>query len=125
MAKGYDQHKERLATIQGFGKALAKRASFACEWCGDKDDLRPYDLAPDQEPEEETLALLCANCRRIADGGRFEADEVRELTGAVWHPIERIAQGAARVLARVDEDWAREAIDDSGLDENFKRSLGR
>jgi hypothetical protein len=123
MAKGFEAHKERLAAIQGFGKQLAKRAGFVCEWCGGDDNLRPYDLAPDEEPSEETLALLCGMCRGYADGGKVDGDSVRSYEGALWHPLPHVAQGAAKVLARVKDDWAWEAIDGSGLDDAFKAEL--
>jgi hypothetical protein len=123
VAKGYEQHKERLAAVQSFGKQLAKRAGFVCEWCGGDEGLRPYDLAPDEEPSEDTLALLCEMCRGYADGGKVDPDSVRSYEGALWHPLPLIAQGAAKVLARVSEDWAWEAIDGSGLDDGFKATL--
>jgi hypothetical protein len=123
MAKGYNQHKERLAEIQGFGKVLAKRAGFHCEWCGADAGLKPYDLAPDAEPADDTLALLCTTCTGYADGGRVEADHLRAYEGALWHQVPLIAEGAAKVLARANVDWAWEAIDGSGLDDAFKAAL--
>ncbi|MBC7545165.1 MAG: hypothetical protein H7338_20755 [Candidatus Sericytochromatia bacterium] len=123
MAKGFNEHKERLAAIQGFGKVLAKRAGFICEWCGGNEGLKPYDLAPEREVEEETLALLCEVCRGYAGGGRVDADQVRGYEGALWHALPLIAEGAARVLARTNADWAWEAIDGSGLDDTFKAAL--
>lgn len=125
MAKGYEQHKERLAAIGALGKTLAKRANFACEWCGGDQGLKAYDLAPEAEPSEDTLALLCERCRGYADGGKIDAGSVRSYEGALWHPLPRVAEGAARVLARLGADWAWEAIDGSGLDEAFKAELRR
>ena len=123
MARGFNEHKERLAAIQGFGKTLAKRAAFVCEWCGGDTGLKPYDLAPDQEPAEETLALLCETCRGYAAGGKVDGAQVRALEGALWHALPLVAEGAARVLARTKADWALEAIEGSGLDEAFKADL--
>jgi len=42
MSKGYASHRERQEQIGLLGKALAKRAGFACEWCGSKEELRPW-----------------------------------------------------------------------------------
>ena len=123
MAKGYDAHQERLATIASYGKALAKRAAFVCEWCGGDEGLKPLDLAPEQEPTEESLALLCEVCRGYADGRKVDEGQVRSYEGALWHPLPLVAAGAARVLARLDRDWAWEAIDGSGLPDELKAEL--
>ena len=123
MAKGYHANKARLEQIGLFGKALGKRAKFACEWCQGKDDLRPWDYTPDAEPAEETLALLCGRCRELAEGKKGELPELRAIRDALWSNIPAVAEGAARVLARSKEPWAREAIEDSFIDEAVKAEL--
>jgi hypothetical protein len=123
MAKGYEANQERLAAVASFGKLLAKRASFKCEWCGGDQDLRPQDLAPAEEPDESTLALLCGNCRNLAAGKRADLAGLRSLSGALWHSEPVVAAAAAKVLAESGEDWAREAIEDCFLDEELKTEL--
>jgi len=68
MAKGYHANQDRLAEINRLGKDLAKRAGFRCEWCESKDELRPWDYAPNQDTAPDTLALLCNHCRQLAKG---------------------------------------------------------
>ena len=123
MAKGYDQHKERLAAISILGKSLAKRAGFACEWCEGKEDLRPWDYRPEAEPAEENLALLCGRCRELADGRKSDPNELRSLRNALWSSVPAVAEGVARVLARSREPWVREAIDESLIDDGVKAEL--
>ena len=123
MAKGYDSHQERLATISALGKGLAKRAGFACEWCGGKGELRPWDYRPDAEPEESGLALLCGRCREWADGRKADPNELRSLRNALWSDVPAVAEGVARVLARSREPWVREAIEESFIDEQVKAEL--
>lgn len=123
MAKGYNVNQERLAAIALLGKNLAKRAGFACEWCGDKNDLRPWDYQPDAEPEEGGLALLCQRCRDLAGGVKGQENELRSIRNALWSNIPAVAEGAARVLARCREPWVREAIDESFIDESVKQEL--
>lgn len=123
MAKGYQANQERLAQIASCGKALARRAGFKCEWCGRTEDLRPQDLAPAEEPSEATLALLCGNCRNLAAGKKADTSGLRSLAGALWHPEPVVASAAARVLAASGQDWAREAIDGSLLDDAIKAEL--
>lgn len=123
MAKGYHANRERLELIASYGKALAKRAGFACEWCEGKDDLRTWDQRPDTEPSEESLALLCGRCRTLAEGGKADPNELRSIRNALWSNVPAVAEGVARVLAKSREPWVREAIEESLIDEAVKAEL--
>lgn len=125
MAKGYKSNKERQETIAGMGKQLAKRARFVCEWCEGKEDLRPWEYESNQELTEENVALLCGTCRQMAEGKKAEDHEMRTIRNALWSNIPAVAEGAARVIANSRESWAREAIEDSLIDERLKEELLR
>jgi len=123
VTKGYDAHRERLDTISGLGKGISKRAGFCCEWCGSKDELRLWDQRPEREPEEGTIALLCVRCRALADGTKADPNELRSIRNALWSDVPAVAEGAARVLVRCREGWAREAIEESFIDDAVKTEL--
>jgi protein PhnA len=123
MTKGYEANQARLQAIASFGKVLAKRAKFKCEWCEDDRDLRPVDLDPAAEPSEATLALLCASCRELKPGKKMDTNQLRRLSGAIWHAEPLVALGAAKILAASGEDWARELVADSLLDDETKATL--
>jgi protein PhnA len=123
MTKGYDANKDRQQAIAGFGKVLAKRAKFRCEWCESDQDLRPVDLDPAAEPSEASLALLCGACRELRPGKKTDSNRLRALSGAIWHPEPLVALGAAKLLAASGEDWARDLIEDSLLDDDTKAKL--
>jgi len=123
MAKGYQANKDRQEAISLLGKQLGKRAGFKCEWCGSKEDLRLWDYQPEREPELATLALLCSRCRELADGQKPEQNELRSIRDALWSDIPAVAEGAARLLASCKEPWAREAIEESFIDEKVKEEL--
>jgi len=123
MAKGYLAHKERQDDIGMFGKAIAKRAGFACEWCEGKEDLRVWDHKPDLQPELDNLAMLCRNCRELADGKKAAADELRSIRNALWSTIPAVAEGAAKVLVQCNETWVKDAIEQSCMDDSFKEQL--
>jgi len=125
MAKGYQANKDRQEALSTYGKAIGKRAGFACEWCEEKEDLRVWDQKPDQEPEMESLALLCGRCRTLAAGRKADLAELRAIRNALWSDIPAVAEGAAQVLARCKEPWIREAIEESFIDENLKTELLR
>lgn len=123
MAKGYNANRERLDTISAFGKTISKRAGFCCEWCGSKEELKPWDHRPEREPEEGTIALLCGRCRALAEGARAEPNELRSIRNALWSDVPAVAEGAARVLARCREGWVREAIEESFIADEVKAEL--
>ncbi|GAB7028421.1 hypothetical protein [Geotalea toluenoxydans] len=125
MAKGYQSNKERQEIIAAMGKALAKRAKFACEWCEGKEDLRPWEYGNRAELTQEDVALLCSNCRQLAVGKKGEDHELRIIRNALWSPVPAVAEGAARVIAQSRDSWAREAIEDSLIDEKVKEELLR
>jgi protein PhnA len=123
MAKGYQGNREHLEEISSFGKAVGKRAGFKCEWCESKDDLRVWDYKPDASPNMETLVLLCQQCRNWADGRKASPDELRSIRNALWSDVPSVAEGAARVLSQCKEPWAREAIEESYIDDAVKTVL--
>jgi len=123
MAKGYQANKERQEELQSFGKSVGKRAGFKCEWCDSKDDLRLWDYQPDLSPDMDSLALLCQNCRELADGRRAELNELRSIRNALWSNVPAVAEGAARVLSQCKEAWAREAIEESFIDDTVKATI--
>ncbi len=123
MAKGYQANKDHQDEVSHFGKAIGKRAAFKCEWCGSKEELRVWDYRPEAEPEMATLALLCQRCREWAEGRKAPAHELHDLRNALWSDIPAVAEGAARVLAQCQESWAREAIEESFIDDALKAEL--
>lgn len=123
MAKGYRANKERQEAVSLFGKDIGKRAGFRCEWCGSKEDLRLWDHRPEREPAIETLALLCGRCRGLAEGRKADPNELRSIRDALWSDVPAVSEGAARVLAYCREPWAREAIEESFIDEAVKEEL--
>lgn len=123
MVKGYQGNKERLEEISSFGKSIGKRAGFKCEWCESKDDLRVWDYKPDVSPDMDSLALLCQQCRNWADGRKATANELRSIRNALWSNIPAIAEGAARVLVQCKESWAKEAIEESFIDDAVKAGI--
>ena len=111
MARGIEKHQERLDAINLLGKDLARRAGRRCELCEENDDLRPHDTAPAEEPDLETLLLLCGRCRALTGGRVDDPRTLRFLEGAVWSELPAAAQLARDLLGSVDAQWARDALD--------------
>ena len=123
MAKGDKLHKEHLDAVSLFGKTIAKRAGFRCEWCAGSDGLRLWEYQPDQEPTPENLALLCDDCRALSGSRSSDTHRLRGVRNALWSDVPAVAEGAATVLSRCREPWAREAIEESFIDEALKAKL--
>ncbi|WP_129125629.1 hypothetical protein [Geomonas oryzae] len=123
MAKGAQQNKDHLEAVQLFGKTVSKRAAFKCEWCEGGEELRLWEYRPDEEPVEDNLALLCRSCRELAVMKAPDPRRLRSIRNALWSPVPAVAEGAAVVLSRCKEPWAREAIEESFIDEALKERL--
>jgi len=123
MAKGQRVHQEHLDAVSVFGKSIGKRAGFRCEWCAGSDGLRLWEYRPEQEPSPENLALLCDPCRALSASKAGDPHQFRSVRNALWSDVPAIAEGAALVLARCREPWAREAIEESLIDEELKARL--
>ena len=123
MAKGQKVHQEHLDAVSVFGKSIGKRAGFRCEWCEGSEGLRVWEYRTEQEPSPENLALLCESCRTLSVSKSGDTHQFRALRNALWSDIPAVAEGAALVLARCRETWAREAIEESLIDEELKARL--
>jgi len=123
MAKGDRLHKEHLDAVNLLGKSISKRAGFRCEWCEGSEGLRLWEYQPEQEPAPENLALLCDACRALYVSKSADAHQFRSVRNALWSDVPAIAEGAAIVLSRCKEPWAREAIEESLIDEALKARL--
>ena len=111
MAKGRERIEIRKQSIALLGKSLARRASRRCELCDATDSLRPYDLAPKEEPSLDTLLLLCSRCQRLVGGEAQDPRTLRFLEGTVWSEIAPIASVSKVVLRTIDAEWARDTLE--------------
>lgn len=123
MAKGLKEHQEHRSAVQLLGKAVSKRAGFRCEWCEGDEGLAVWEYQPEREPAPENLALLCEPCRELNGAKNVDPRRLRGIRNALWSDIPAVAEGAATVLARCKEAWAREAIEESFIDQALKERL--
>lgn len=114
MAKGRDKHQAYLDAMNLLGKDLARRAKSKCELLEENEELRAYDLSGgEDEPNLDHIVLLCAKAREALDGKVRVPNDFRALESVVWSDLLPIRQAASRILEKIDEDWAREALENA------------
>ena len=122
MARALKDHQIRSGAVGMLGRALSRRARSCCELCGEKDELRPVEVAPlPEEPDPDHALLACARCRLALLGGRGAPDpqSLRFLETAVWSDCAPAQVAAVRLAGRLGSQnvhWARELVDGLYLD---------
>jgi protein PhnA len=125
MAKGYDEHRERMSLVNMLGKQLARRSRSHCELCGAGDvPLSVFEVPPEQaEPSADMALFLCEECRSPIDNPRqFNATRWHFLAECVWSDIPAVQVMAVRLLRRLSdtEAWAAGALEDLYLDDEIE-----
>ncbi|MFC4994535.1 phnA protein [Rubritalea tangerina] len=123
MAKGYDQHQERLQALSLLGKELARRAKSKCELSGRAGvSLRPYEVEP--APKESSLGhclLIADEVREVLERpSKMQASEWRgQLSELIWSELPAQQVMVCRMLQylALENPWAQNVIDEAYLDE--------
>lgn len=125
MAKGYEEHQNRLRALSSFGKALARRSRSSCELCeasGVK--LVVFEVAPiPEEPEYERCIFICQTCQKqIEKPKKMDPHHWRSLYGTVWSEVPAVQVMAVRLLRRLapSEVWAEELLEQLYLEEEVQ-----
>ena len=120
MAKGFQDHRNRLAALNYFGKDLARRSGSKCELCGAGGPLQAYELPPaPAEPDFYRCAFLCGDCAdAIGSPQRANAERWRCLNNSVWSEVPAVQALAVRLLRDLSksEPWAAELLEQVYLD---------
>lgn len=116
MARGLHKHQAYQSALSLLGKTLMRRSQRVCELSGESGELVIYDLEePREEPTLDEVVHVSPTVRDWLDGARLDASEARCLEMAVWSEHAPVREAATRLLARVDEAWAREALESAQL----------
>lgn len=116
MAKGRQKHQDYLDALSLLGKDLARRAHSKCELSGVSGSLKPFDLEDSSvEPDLDHVVLVCDEVHTLLEANKIDRprDTMRYLEEAVWNTEVAIRRAAVRILEKVDEPWAREAIENA------------
>ena len=114
MAKGREKHQAYLNALNLLGKDLARRAKSKCELSQQAGTLQIFDLeGPDLEPDLDHLVMVCPQISEHLNGKEIQRASVHYLETAVWSTEIAVRRAAIRILERIDEGWAHEAIENA------------
>lgn len=111
---------KQRAAVGRLGKLLTRRSRGRCELCGQREDVRAFELVPfPEEPDPDRSLMACARCRTWLELGRADPMDAWFLSEAVWSEEPAVRLGAARMLLLLDDPgnpWIRETFDAAGVD---------
>ena len=115
----YDDNQERIATLNSFGKDLARRCKSCCELCGKNDSLSIYEVPPVKDPDIEKCIMICDICKeKINDTKNINEHHWHCLNESAWSEIPAVQVMAWRLLKRLEaEPWAQDLAEQLYLDD--------
>ncbi len=115
MAKGHLSNQERLATLNSFGKDLARRAKSKCELSGQSGvPLKIYEIPPVKEPEFDKCLLVCDEVHEQLERPKsLTPDSWRHLAELIWEEEPAIQVMCIRILTHISKThaWAHEILE--------------
>ncbi|MCP4130065.1 MAG: phnA protein [bacterium] len=130
MAKGYDQHKNRMEAISSLGKDLTRRSGSRCELCSASGvPLKAFEVPPEPaEPELNSCVFICENCtEQIENPKKFDQNHWRGLNSVMWSEITAVQVMTVRLLQKIaqDESWAGELLEELYLDPEIEEWVNK
>ena len=99
---------------------LVQRSENKCELCQSANNLKPYEVAPQDRYTEENTILICDKCTaQIEKKEELDGKHWSCLTTSMWSEIPGVQVVSWRMLNRLRSDsWAAEALDMMYLDDD-------
>ncbi len=98
---------------------LLKRSEHKCELCGSGNNLKMYEVPPQEYQTEDNCIVLCDKCTAQIEK-KEELDTTRwgGLTTSMWSEVPGVQVMTWRMLNRLrNETWAMESLDMMYLDD--------
>ncbi len=98
---------------------LLKRSENKCELCQSGNALRPYEVAPGENSNEDNTILICDKCAaQIEKKEELDSSRWNCLTTSMWSEVPGVQVVTWRMLNRLrNESWAMESLDMMYLDD--------
>ena len=100
-------------------KEIQTRSGSKCEFCGDTNDLKVYEVPPTSNGKADNCVLVCETClEQIENPEKMDANHWRCLNDSMWSPVPAVQVMAWRLLHRLSAaDWSHDLLDMLYLDE--------
>ncbi len=120
MAKGLQKQQAYQQALSLLGKSLLRRSKRRCELSEESGELVIYDLNPPAEdPTLDHVLHVSPKVVGWLDGEQINPLEARPLESMVWSEHTAVARAALQLLKRVDEPWARDAVESAQMMNDF------
>ena len=98
---------------------LLNRSENKCELCGRANDLKLYEVPPQDTKSEDNCILICAKCRaQIEKKEELDSNHWKVLSETMWNEVPGVQVMAWRILNRLrHESWAADNLDMLYLDD--------
>lgn len=98
---------------------VIKRSENKCELCASTENLKVYEVQPQDNNNEDNSILICANCQsQIDKKAVLNQDHWKCLTESMWSEVAGVQVVAWRMLNRLrTESWASDLLDMLYLDD--------
>lgn len=99
---------------------LLERSGNKCELCQSENNLKAYEVGPQDRYTDENTILICGKCTaQIDKKEELDASHWNVLTSTMWSEIPGIQVVTWRMLNRLrGESWAAENLDMMYMDED-------
>src|SRR5688500_17655590 len=92
---------------------ILKRRDNRCELCGGTNDLKIYEVQPQDSKAEDNCILDCSKCRaQIEKKEELDSNHWKVLSETMWSEVPGVQVMAWRKLNRLrNESWAADNLD--------------
>jgi protein PhnA len=99
---------------------LLKRSENKCELCGAENNLRTYEVGPQDRYNEDNTVMICDKCEaQILKKEELDSKHWSGLTTSMWSEVPGVQVVTWRMLNRLrNESWASESLDMMYMDDD-------
>ena len=100
-------------------EVLQNRSNNTCELCGSAEDVKLYEVLPQNGRTADNCIMACEKCRtQIDKKAELEPNHWKPLSETMWSEVPGVQVIAWRMLNRLrNESWAADNLDMLYLDE--------
>ena len=99
---------------------LLKRSENKCELCQGENNLRPYEVGPQDRYDEQNTIMICAKCEaQLLKKEELDSKHWSNLATTMWSEVPGVQVATWRMLNRLkNESWAMDSLDMMYLDDD-------